>query len=68
MQRLLFARAAREEKEEHDVRRLAGVRHAPGDWIARARIVAMSWGGLAPAAIADNPIAIRSDNLGRASQ
>jgi transposase len=53
MPKLLFARAARDEREERDVRRLAGARHAPGDWIQRAQIVALSWDGLRPAAIAD---------------
>ncbi|MFG6194816.1 helix-turn-helix domain-containing protein [Nonomuraea sp. JJY05] len=51
MPKLLFARAPRDEKEDHDVRRLAGARHAPGDWIQRARIVVASWDGLRVPAI-----------------
>jgi transposase len=34
------------------IRGLAGARHAPGDWIERARIVALSWDGLTVPAIA----------------
>jgi transposase len=45
MPKLLFARAARDEGEERAVRKLAGARHAPGDWIMRARVVALSWDG-----------------------
>jgi len=52
MPKLLFARAARDAEEELAVRKLAGARHAPGDWILRARIVAASWDGMRPAAIA----------------
>ncbi|WP_244181596.1 helix-turn-helix domain-containing protein [Streptomyces curacoi] len=52
MPKLLFARAARDENEEREVRRLAGARHAPGDWIQRARIIEASWDGTRPAAIA----------------
>ncbi|MEV0150701.1 MULTISPECIES: helix-turn-helix domain-containing protein [unclassified Nonomuraea] len=52
MPKLLFARAPRDESEERDVRRLAGARHAPGDWIQRARIVVASWDGLRVPAIA----------------
>ncbi|MFI6743870.1 hypothetical protein ACIBI9_64330 [Nonomuraea sp. NPDC050451] len=36
-----FARAPRDEKEDHDVRRSVGARHAPGGWI-----VAAGWNGL----------------------
>jgi transposase len=45
MPKLLFARAARDDGEERAVRKLAGARHAPGDWIMRARVVALSWDG-----------------------
>ncbi|WP_158858161.1 helix-turn-helix domain-containing protein, partial [Streptomyces sp. NRRL B-1347] len=31
--------------EEGKVRKLAGARHAPADWILRARIIALSWDG-----------------------
>jgi len=34
------------------IRQLRGARHAPADWIERARIVALSWDGLAVPAIA----------------
>lgn len=43
---LIVARAAEDEAEERSVRRLAGARHAPADWIRRARIITVSWEGL----------------------
>src|SRR5215216_3569646 len=52
MPKLLFARAAVDAEEERKVRKLAGSRHAPGDWIRRARMVARSWDGRRTAAIA----------------
>lgn len=52
MPKLLFARAARDADEERTVRKLAASRHAPGDWIRRARIIARSWDGLRTSAIA----------------
>jgi transposase len=52
MPRLLRARPPRDALEEHQVRKLAGSRHAPGDWIQRARMVALSWAGLRTSAIA----------------
>jgi transposase len=45
MPKLLFARAPQEEKEERQIRKLAGSRHAPGDWITRARMIVRSWEG-----------------------
>ena len=36
MPKLLFARAPLDEKEEYQIRKLAGSRHAPADWITRA--------------------------------
>src|SRR5215467_4933904 len=48
----LRARAPHDDGEATKVRRLAGARHAPADWIERARIVALSWDGLGVAAIA----------------
>jgi transposase len=48
----LRARAPQDGSEARQVRRLAGARHAPADWIERARIVALSWDGLAVPAIA----------------
>ena len=53
MPKLLFARAARDAGEERQLRRLAGARHAPGDWITRASIVVSSWDGMRVASIAE---------------
>jgi transposase len=50
--KFLRARPPQDDGEERKIRRLAGARHAPGDWIERARIVALSWDGLAVPAIA----------------
>jgi transposase len=41
-----------DDSEARKIRRLAGARHAPADWSERARIVALSWDGLAVPAIA----------------
>ena len=38
--------------EERQVRKLAASRHAPGDWIRRARMIAHSWDGARTAQIA----------------
>jgi transposase len=43
MPTLLFAHAARDEKEEHQIRKLASSRHAPADWILRAKMIVGSW-------------------------
>jgi transposase len=43
MPKLLFARAPLDDTEERQIRKLAGSRHAPGDWIARARMIVGSW-------------------------
>jgi transposase len=48
----LRARAPHDDSEARKIRRLAGARHAPADWIERARIIALSWDGLAVPAIA----------------
>lgn len=53
MPKLLYARAARDAEEERQLRKLAGARHAPGDWIVRARIVVSSWDGMPVPAIAE---------------
>jgi len=45
MPKLLFARSPLDEKEDHQLRKLAGSRHAPGDWILRARMIVGSWEG-----------------------
>src|SRR3954452_15925728 len=52
MPKLLHARPPLDESEDRRIRRLAGSRHAPGDWIRRARMVARSWDGLRTSAIA----------------
>jgi transposase len=52
MPKLLRARAATDETEERQIRRLAQSRHAPGDWILRARMIVRSWEGLRTTAIA----------------
>jgi transposase len=48
----LRARAPQDGSEARQFRRLAGARHAPADWIERARIVALSWDGLGVRGIA----------------
>lgn len=50
---LLFARPPLDAAEGRTIRKLAGARHAPGDWIARARMIAHSWDGLRTTQIAD---------------
>ena len=64
MPKLLFARPPLDAVEERTIRKLAGARHAPADWIRRARIVALSWDGLRVPAIAAalgcSPKAVRS--------
>ena len=52
MPKLLRARPPLDADEERRVRKLAGSRHAPGDWIRRARMVARSWDGLRTSAVA----------------
>jgi transposase len=52
MPKLLFARPPIDAVEERKIRKLAGARHAPADWIRRARIIALSWDGLRVPAIA----------------
>jgi transposase len=52
MPKLLRANAARDSSEERQVRRLAQSRHAPGDWIRRARMIVRSWEGLRTTEIA----------------
>jgi transposase len=43
MPKLLFARSPLDENEDRQIRKLAGSRHAPGDWIMRARMIVGSW-------------------------
>lgn len=53
MPKLLHARAPQDTVEEHKVRKLANSRHAPADWIMRARMIACSWNGLRTTQIAE---------------
>ena len=53
MPKLLHARAPQDAAEEQKARKLANSRHAPGDWIMRARMIAGSWDGLRTRAIAE---------------
>ncbi|MBB4938194.1 transposase [Streptosporangium album] len=52
MPKLLHARAPRDGEEERQIRKLAGARHAPADWIQRAQIVVLSWEEMRGPAIA----------------
>src|SRR4051794_22367582 len=52
MPKLLFARPPLDAVEERKIRKLAGARHAPADWIGRAQIIALSWDGRRVPAIA----------------
>ncbi len=52
MPKFLYARPPADPAEERKVRKLAGARHAPGDWILRARMIEASWRGLHTTAIA----------------
>jgi len=52
MPKLLFARPPVDAVEERKIRKLAGARHAPADWIRRAQMVALSWDGMRVPAIA----------------
>lgn len=53
MPKLLTARLPEDVEEERKIRKLAGSRHAPGDWIFRARIISLSWQGLRTSKIAE---------------
>ncbi|WP_031170497.1 helix-turn-helix domain-containing protein [Streptosporangium roseum] len=52
MPKLLFARPPLDAAEDRKIRKLAGARHAPGDWIMRAQMIVLSWQGLRTSAIA----------------
>lgn len=54
MPKILRARPATDSDEERTVRRLAGARHAPADWVQRGRMIALSWDGLRVPAIAEH--------------
>src|SRR3712207_2588106 len=53
MPKLLRARTPQDTAEEQKVRKLANSRHAPADWIMRARMIVRSWDGLRIKAIAE---------------
>lgn len=53
MPALVFARSAVDGDEQARVRKLAAARHAPADWVLRARIVTLSWSGLTVPQIAE---------------
>ncbi len=52
MPKLLFARPPVDGVEERQIRKVAGSRHAPGDWIRRSQMIVRSWAGLRTTAIA----------------
>jgi transposase len=52
MPKLLYARPPVDAEEERQIRKLAGARHAPADWIMRAQMIMFSWQGLRTSAIA----------------
>jgi transposase len=52
MPKFLSAHSAVDAVEEQKIRKLAGARHAPADWIQRAKIITLSWAGLHTTAIA----------------
>ena len=52
MPKLLYARPPNNPTEEKKIRKLARSRHAPGDWIKRARMIMQSWDGLRTTMIA----------------
>jgi transposase len=43
MPKLLFARPPLDDQEARQMRKLTGSRHAPGDWIGRAKMIVRSW-------------------------
>ena len=51
--KLLCARQPEDAEEQRKIHKLAGSRHAPGDWISRAKIISLSWQGLRTAKIAE---------------
>ncbi|MEJ7842899.1 MAG: hypothetical protein WKF95_14140 [Rubrobacter sp.] len=53
MPKLLRAREPQDVEEERKIHKVAGSRHAPGDWITRARIISLSWQGLRTTEIAE---------------
>ena len=53
MPKLIKARVPQDAEEEPKIFKLAGSRHAPGDWIFRACIISLSWQGVRTAEIAE---------------
>jgi len=53
MPKLPSARVPENTEEERRIRKPAGSRHAPDDWIFRALIISLSWRGLRSAKIAE---------------
>lgn len=53
MPKLIRASQPEDAEEERKIRKLAGSRHAPGDWIFRSRIISLSWQGLPTSEIAE---------------
>jgi transposase len=52
MPKLLYARDPQDTLEEQKLRKLANSRHAPADWIVRARMIVLSWSALGTREIA----------------
>jgi transposase len=52
MPKILQARAAQDEREERQVRKVAASRHGPADWIVHAQMVVRNWDGEPVEAIA----------------
>src|SRR5690349_23114563 len=52
MPKFVRARPPLDDGQARKIRQLAGARHAPADWSERARIITLSWDGLAVPAIA----------------
>lgn len=52
MPKQVYARAAQDEREERQVRKLAGSYHAPADWKFHAQMIVESWAGKTPKEIA----------------
>jgi transposase len=52
MPKLLTARPPLDAAEERTLRKLASSRHAPADWLQRARMIVCSWDGLRTSVIA----------------
>ncbi|MEU6586498.1 helix-turn-helix domain-containing protein [Nocardia sp. NPDC046763] len=50
--KVLVARSPWNALEERQIRKLAGARHAPADWIRRAQMITASWDGKSTAVIA----------------